>query len=123
MLGVAGVAALVLGVVWLLNWGGVTLLTGALGLRRVRWGTPGGRAAVWASVLTGAAGVGLVGGYFLLAAWLGPNPSDVAIWLSVAGTVAVLALWTAGNLAFAGALLAAWGAEVRPGEPPERGTR
>ena len=53
---------------WVLNWLGVAVLTGALGLRRRRWGTPGGGRAMAAAALALAAPAAF--GLCVLAVWL-----------------------------------------------------
>ena len=72
--------AVVLAGLWALNWLGVLLMSGALGLRRRRWGTPGGgwalasgAVALAAPLLIGAT-VGMIAGFDL---W----PRDVPVLL------------------------------------------
>lgn len=103
----AGLIVLVVGGLWVLNLFGVILLTGALGLRRRRWGTPGGGWAMVSAGLHALAGVGIVvltvPGLFLA----GP-PGEVAQALLVAAIVALLAVWVGSHFALARALHAAW---------------
>ena len=63
--------AVVIAGLWALNWLGVLLMSGALGLRRRRWGTPGGgwalasgAVALVAPIVIGAT-VGVIAGFDL----------------------------------------------------------
>ena len=91
---------------WLVNWFAVTVVTGALGLRRRRWGTPGGG---WTMVSAALAGVSV--GFLILMTFLGGvlvGPGPGMEWVLLGIFVLALALWTASHLAQAWALMLAW---------------
>ena len=94
---------------FVLNWLAVGAVAVALGLRRMRWGTPGGGAALTAGVLTIAAPVGLsaliAGLIFARGVGFG-----VVAPLSITGLVCVAA---AAVFRFAAAARAAWRAADR----------
>ena len=92
---------------WLLNWFAVTVVTGALGLRRRRWGTPG---RGWTMVSRGAGGG--VGRVLNLDDFRRRHVhrGGAGHGVGVAGDLRGwrLALWTGSHLAQAWALILAW---------------
>ena len=104
---------------FLLNWLVVSGVTVALGLRRRRWGTPGGGAAVAAGVLMLVVPLGIAG---LYGVGLAVQPDDdwaAAAFVAFVGLL--LGAGVASHLALAAAVIAAWRAADavdRPALPP-----
>ena len=110
---------LALPALFLLNWLVVSGVTVALGLRRRRWGTPGGGAAVAAGVLMLAVPLGIAG-LFGIGVAVQPS-SDAAAAALIAAVGLLLGLGVGSNLALAAAVIAAWRAADavdRPALPP-----
>ncbi|WP_145358702.1 hypothetical protein [Alienimonas californiensis] len=99
----------VLGGMWVLNWLAVVLLTGALGLRRRRWGTPGGGWALASAALHVVAAVGIVL-WALAGTFLGGSLSGGGVILVTAIIVTLLATWVAAHVMLVRALWLAWSA-------------
>ncbi|NNJ27201.1 hypothetical protein [Alienimonas chondri] len=90
-----------------LNWIGLVLFTGAMGLRRRRWGTPGGGWMLVSAALYGAVGLGLV---MLIPLGVIAGPGNAA-WVesvALASVVVLIAVWVGSNAALAKALFTAW---------------
>ncbi|MFH5805235.1 hypothetical protein [Alienimonas sp. DA493] len=103
----AGLFVVLLGGMWVLNWAAVVLLTGALGLRRRRWGTPGGGWALASAALHALAAVGIVVWLGLGTVVVGPA-GDGAEALLMVSVAALLALLVAAHATLVPALWAAW---------------
>ena len=90
---------------WVLNWLAVWGLIGALGLRRRRWGTPGGGWAMLSCGLTAAVLAGLIGLLVVANVVGGREMEEVVapLWM-----IALLALWVGSNAALAWAVTLAW---------------
>ena len=104
---------------FVLNWLVVSGLTAALGLRRRRWGTPGGGAAVAAGVLMLMVPVGLTAMYGVGIAVQPDGDWAAAAFVAFVGLM--LGAGVASNLALAAAVVAAWRAADavdRPVLPP-----
>jgi len=103
----SGLIILVLVVLWVANLSAVAMLTGALGLRRRRWGTPGGGWAMVSAGLLTVAGLGVVALY--LGLWLLAGPGPGATEIVVIGSFVTLGtLWAGSHLALAQAIWTAW---------------
>lgn len=101
-----GAFALVFVGLYVLNWFAVVFLTGAMGLRRRRWGTPGGGWALVSAALNGVVGVGVVGVMGGLS-WIGPGSEELAV-LILLGVAVLLLAWVGSHAALGMALHRAW---------------
>lgn len=84
---VAGILTAAIGLLYVLNWLGLTLFLGAMGLRRRRWGTPGGDWMLIAAGLYGLAGLSVVGTSALGSIVGGPGGDPDMMKALVTGTV------------------------------------